>query len=184
MSGPAVERVEQEEEDDYTETFQFDVHHCVSRGRNAYSIDTVTEKEGGFLIAFSSEPQGDKNAEAEFNQKQVNHLKAMFEEEGDAKDLEGYVFCTIESVAAHALQELQFYTESEGSRTPPSRDEVTERVCTAFANLSQPDWTGMTGGDKYRYFVSLFDMEVFENDSVAAAWIAHVTARVAQLSDK
>ena len=87
------------------------------------------------------------------------------------------------SQAPHAVQELQLVSKN-GSHSPPSRDELTERICQAFAKMQEPDFSDLTGGDIFRYFVSLFDMEVFENDPVSAAWVRGVIARVSEISDK
>merc|ERR1712100_1010569 len=144
----------------YTDTFPFDVHFCVSRGRCAYTFEEVKPSEGGFAVTISQE-NSNKFASATFTEAQVSEFQKYFEEEAGPQELEGNCFCTIESQPEHALEELKFLADKGKGRKPPSRDEVTEPIFKQ----------DMTGGDEWRYFVSLFDLSVFEDDPVSKAWV-------------
>merc|ERR1712137_954418 len=173
---------EEDEEEDWTDQFAFDVHLCVSKGKCCYSIDEVKEVEGGsFSVAISSEPQGEKKGNDTFTAEQIAELQKLFEEDTPA-DLEGNVFCTIEHDARYALQELQLVAKSGLNRTVPSHEQLNDRVATAFAELKEPCWSDLTGGDVFRYFVSLFNLETFEEDEVSAKWISDITAAVTEKS--
>lgn len=177
------ESEEEDDEDDYTDTFSFDVHFCLSKGRCAYTFEEVTANDNGFTVTVSQE-NSDKTATAEFDKDSMSKIFPHFDEE-EATELVGNCFCSIESEPDHALEELQLLAQYGKSRTPPTRDELNERVCTAFASLSDPDFkTNMTQGDKFRYFVSLFDMQVFDNDEVAKGWVQDVGKRVSELSER
>ena len=166
---------------DFCETFSTDVHFAASKGRNTYTINEVTPVEGGFNVEIASE-QTQITGTSTFTASEIEQVQKFFEED-EAKELEGNCFCTIESQPEHALQELKFLAQGQGIRAVPSRDEITEKVAQAFANLEDPNFSSdLTGGDIWRYFVSLFDLEIFENDPVATTWVANLTQRVSQIS--
>ena len=173
----------QEEEQDYTDTFSFDVHFCLSKGRCAYTFEEVLAKDNAFSVTISQE-NSTKMASAMFTAQQVAELQKYFEEDESPQELEGNCFCTIESQPEHALQELKFLADKGRERTVPANDVVTERICQSLAKLTEPDFQkDMTGGDEWRYFVSLFDLNVFENDPVAKAWVEGVAKRVSEISE-
>jgi len=197
--------------DDYKEYFEFPVDTVVSKGKFAFKIANVVrvvgkeddkkeekeekeekepKKAPTYRIIITNdglEFEEDEATVANFEEGDMKYIcKALgVDELSDyTKSLEGKVFSTKEKYASHAAQELVLAGKFGVPRKHPTRAEMTEFIGKALASLEKPAVHEMyTKGELYRFFLSLFDLEVFDGDEVSALWQAELCDYVEKHSD-
>lgn len=170
---------------EFADTFDaFEVHAVLSKGKFGYAFDKVEKSDAGFAVTISNEELELNYVEVytgELSEEEAKTVCTFFEEEAPV-DLPGNVFCTKEKHAAEAFRELRLCIEQGLDREGPSKEELTDILAKSLASCTAPDFSKASAYELYHFLLSLFDLSVFENDPIAAAFVETLKGRVTAIA--
>eukprot|EP00011_Vannellida_sp_DIVA3-517-6-12_P015085 CAMPEP_0114632882 /NCGR_PEP_ID=MMETSP0168-20121206/15161_1 /TAXON_ID=95228 ORGANISM="Vannella sp., Strain DIVA3 517/6/12" /NCGR_SAMPLE_ID=MMETSP0168 /ASSEMBLY_ACC=CAM_ASM_000044 /LENGTH=226 /DNA_ID=CAMNT_0001844501 /DNA_START=24 /DNA_END=704 /DNA_ORIENTATION=- len=170
---------------DFADTFDaFEVHVVLSKGKFAFAFDKVEKSDTGYAVTISNEELELNYVEVytgELTEEEAAKVPAFFEEEG-VTDLPGNVFCTKEKHADAAFRELRLCISDGLDREGPTKEQFTDILAQSLISCTAPDFSKASDYEVYHFLLSLFDLSVFENDPIAAAFVEKLKGRVKALT--